>query len=85
MTKDRSNTATPNTARHAANCRWGASPLFLQAPYWFDAEQSPWACVRDAAPCVLSITDRCTACARWEQQPHGAAHCVMPGRTPDVL
>ena len=59
--------------------------MFLQAPYWFDAEHSPWACVRDPSPCVLSVTDRCTACARWELQPYGAAHCEMPGRTPDVL
>jgi hypothetical protein len=55
--------------RHqAANCRWAAPTLMLPAPLWFDAENSPWSCVRDAAPRALITTDACEACPRWEMR-----------------
>jgi hypothetical protein len=40
--------------------------LFLPAPLWFEAEMSPWTCMRDTTPRVLDTTDRCTNCPRWE-------------------
>ena len=52
--------------RTASTCRWATPTLFLPAPFWFDAEACPWSCVRDAAPRVLSTTDPCAACPRWE-------------------
>jgi hypothetical protein len=53
--------------RHgAANCRWATPTLMLAAPLWFDAENSPWSCVRDAAPRTLITTDACEMCPRWE-------------------
>ena len=58
--------------RSAAGCRWATPTLFLAAPYWFEAEDSPWACVRDAAPRVLTTTDACASCPRWEPRPTAA-------------
>jgi hypothetical protein len=52
--------------RNASNCRWATPTLFLSAPLWFDAEKCPWACLRDAVPGVLSTTDLCASCSRWE-------------------
>ena len=58
--------AVPGNQRRAANCRWATPTLMLPAPLWFDAENSPWSCVRDAAPRVLFSTDACEICSRWE-------------------
>ena len=55
-----------NKNHHASNCRWATPTLFLPAPLWFDAESCPWGCRRDAVPRVVSSTDRCTNCTRWE-------------------
>lgn len=55
-----------NKRRSASNCRWAMPTLFLPAPLWFDAESCPWSCRRDAVPRVVSSTDRCATCARWE-------------------
>jgi len=52
--------------RSAANCRWSTPTLMLPAPLWFDAEHSPWSCVRDNAPRTLLSTDACEICPRWE-------------------
>jgi hypothetical protein len=52
--------------RSASTCRWATLTLFLPAPFWFEAETSPWACVRDAEPRVLTTTDICERCWRWE-------------------
>jgi hypothetical protein len=65
-TREQPIAATTNGKRSAATCRWATPTLFLQAPYWFEAENSPWACVRDIAPRVLSMTDQCAVCSRWE-------------------
>ncbi len=57
------------TSKHqhcASGCLWASPTLFLPAPYWFEAEASPWTCVRDTVPCVLTTTDPCASCARWE-------------------
>ena len=52
----------------ASSCRWATPTLFLPAPFWFDAEMCPWTCVRDPAPRVLSSTNPCATCPRWEPQ-----------------
>ena len=60
--------------RHsAATCRWATPTLMLYAPLWFEAENSPWSCLRDAAPRTLITTDGCQMCPRWETR-----HSVMP-------
>jgi len=60
--------------RHiAANCRWATATLMLPAPLWFDAEDSPWSCVRDGAPRTLISTDACEMCPRWERR-----HSTIP-------
>ena len=53
---------------HVSNCRWATPTLFLPTPFWFDAEECPWSCLADAAPRVLTATDGCARCARWEAQ-----------------
>jgi SAM-dependent methyltransferase len=52
-------------ARHASNCRWAMPTLFLPAPYWWDAEACPWACVREGVPRILDSTDVCPDCPYW--------------------
>jgi hypothetical protein len=54
----------------AINCRWATSTLFVEAPYWFVAEDFPWVCVRDGTPRVLRTTDSCATCWRWEPSSH---------------
>jgi len=57
--------------RHAGTCRWGMPTLFLPAPYWWDAEDRPWACVRDGTPRVLETTEACADCPYWEPRERG--------------
>jgi Mrp family chromosome partitioning ATPase len=40
--------------------------MSLPAPFWWDAQNCPWACTRGAAPRLLETTDECTTCAAWE-------------------
>lgn len=54
----------PNTG--AVTCRWAEPTLFMPAPFWFEAESSPWTCVREAIPNVLPTTVKCADCARWQ-------------------
>jgi SAM-dependent methyltransferase len=66
---DRARTASRpagNVAHHASNCRWAMPTLFLPAPYWWDAEGCPWACVREGAPRILETTEMCADCPYWE-------------------
>lgn len=51
--------------RDAASCEWGTPTLFLPAPLWLSAWDSPWTCVRDATPQILGTTEKCATCARW--------------------
>jgi hypothetical protein len=44
-------------------------PEWPRRPYWFESARSPWACVRDPIPSVLTSTDVRTG---WE--PKDAAH-----------
>lgn len=60
--------ATVNARRSASTCRWATPTLFLPAPFWFEAEDSPWTCLRDPAPRPLNTTDPCAICLRWEPQ-----------------
>ena len=53
-------------ATGAAGCRWSMPTLFLKTPYWLEAETSPWACVRETEPRLLSTTDACAICSFWE-------------------
>ena len=52
----------------ASNCRWATSTLFLEAPFWFEAEADPWTCVCQEPPRLLRTTELCATCRRWE--PH---------------
>lgn len=63
--------ATSQEPHRASTCRWADATVFLDAPSWFDAEQKPWACLRDAAPRVLETTESCALCSRWAPR---AAH-----------
>lgn len=64
-----SDDAAMSTTLGAASCRWATPTLFLPAPFWFDAERCPWTCMRDATLRVLSTTDPCATCPRWELRP----------------
>jgi len=61
--------AAVNANRGAATCLWATPTLFIPAPFWFEAENAPWTCMRDEAPQVLGTTERCAACLRWEPRP----------------
>jgi hypothetical protein len=50
----------------AASCRWAVPTLFLARPFWFDAADRPWTCLRDGEPHELDSTDICRTCPRWE-------------------
>jgi hypothetical protein len=52
--------------RHASTCRWATPTLFLAPPFWFEADNAPWTCVRDVTPHVLDTTEPCAICGRWE-------------------
>jgi hypothetical protein len=54
--------------------------LFLRAPFWFEAENAPWACEREPTLRVLNTTDLCASCPHWE--PRRSAGEVVP--TPEV-
>jgi len=40
--------------------------VFLDAPYWTEAEVSPWACIRDPEPRPLGTTAECGTCGRFQ-------------------
>ena len=61
-----------NPGHRASNCRWAVPTLFLRAPFWWDAERCPWACVRGSTPHVLETTDVCSTCPHWEARPVAA-------------
>jgi hypothetical protein len=60
-----------NAERHASTCRWATPTLFLPAPYWWDAEVRPWACIRGDTPRVLDTTEVCAECPHWEPRARG--------------
>ena len=60
--------ALVSSRRSAATCRWATPTLTLAAPLWFDAENSPWSCVRGAGPRLMITTDGCEMCPRWESR-----------------
>jgi hypothetical protein len=72
--------ATRTASRSAATCRWAVPTLFLRAPFWFEAENAPWACVRETASRVLDTTNLCASCPHWE--PRRNSGDFMP--TPEV-
>jgi hypothetical protein len=61
--------ASPTNRRCAATCRSAVPTVTLPPPVWFEAENTPWSCVRDAKPRLLLSTERCLDCARWEAKP----------------
>jgi hypothetical protein len=56
-------TGTPRTA---ATCRWATPTLFLDAPYWFAAEDTPWSCARDGVRSLTDATAECRTCVHWQ-------------------
>jgi protease I len=59
----------PNPSHRAANCGWSAPTLLLDAPFCWDAERYPWACVRGTIPHVLETTEVCRTCVHWAARP----------------
>jgi hypothetical protein len=57
----------------AASCRWATPTLFLNAPVWLYAWDCPWTCVRAHGPRLLTTTEICAACPRWEPRVEGSA------------
>lgn len=52
--------------RRQEPCRWVGLTLFLSYPYWLDAEQDPWSCLRNTIPRPLETTEDCRNCVNWE-------------------
>jgi SAM-dependent methyltransferase len=46
-----------DVAHPASTCRWAVPALFLTPPFWWDAEDRPWACTREAVPRPLGNFD----------------------------
>jgi hypothetical protein len=65
------------TKHCAATCRWATPTLFLPPPFWFEAEDSPWACVRGGTPRILTTTDRCAHCPHWEARAQTAVPTAL--------
>jgi hypothetical protein len=57
---------TPSPEDHDTRCRFATPTVFLDAPYWLDAEVSPWTCIRDVEPRPLATTDECRMCLGFE-------------------
>jgi hypothetical protein len=72
---------TPSATDYV-RCRWVTPTVFLDAPYWVEAEMSPWACIRDAEPRLIATTAECLTCARFDAARPSAL--VRP-RRPDVF
>jgi hypothetical protein len=53
---------------HASTCRWAVPTLFLQAPFWWEAEDRPWSCIRGTTPRVLATTEVCADCPYWKRE-----------------
>jgi hypothetical protein len=68
----------------ASTCRWARPTLFFDAPLWFDAENRPWTCVRDAAPNALSTTEACASCPRWEPRTDASRAAAPIDQQPDT-
>jgi hypothetical protein len=66
----------PHAGCGAATCRWATPTLFLTAPYWWEAERAPWACLRDGTPRILTTTEECADCPRWEPRKNAAAQAA---------
>jgi len=58
---------TPSLNDRGVRCRWVTPTLFLDAPFWVEAETSPWTCIRYAAPRPLATTEECLTCRRLER------------------
>jgi hypothetical protein len=66
-----------------ARCRWITPTVLLDAPYWVEAEASPWTCLRDATPRPLATTEECATCPRFEAA--GPAPAVRHPERPDFF
>jgi hypothetical protein len=58
-----------NIEHHASTCRWAVPTIFLPAPFWWQAEDRPWACVRGETPRLLETTEACAECPHWDPLP----------------
>jgi hypothetical protein len=57
------------SATHGAStCHWAAPTLFLEPPFWFEAQQYPWSCTCEATRRLLGTTEECATCHRWEMR-----------------
>jgi len=68
QSSEQSALATTPAERRVTTCRWGTPTLFLPAPFWFAAEDCPWACTRGPIPRILETTDPCRTCSQWERK-----------------
>lgn len=59
----------PDIKQTPQNCKWAQPTLYLPLPYWLDAWDEPWTCVRDEKPRPLELTTECATCPRWEERP----------------
>jgi hypothetical protein len=58
--------AFANIRRCAATCRSSVATVSLPPPLWYEADKTPWSCVRDPKPRILTSTERCAHCAGWQ-------------------
>lgn len=55
-------------------CRWARLTLRLPYPFWLEAEEKPWSCLRDTEPRALDDTAICRGCPRWEPRRLALVH-----------
>lgn len=59
--------------RAVQTCRWGTPTLMLAHPYWLEASQHEWSCVRGVTPCILTDPAVCRTCPFWSASDRVAA------------
>jgi hypothetical protein len=51
-------------------CHWLTPTRIMPHPFCFEADASPWSCLRDGRPRPLNAAElsRCATCSRWESR-----------------
>jgi hypothetical protein len=57
-----------NTLHRPSTCRFSLPTLFSPWPLWLDAWNKPWSCARDGKCTLLSNSEPCRTCQRWEEE-----------------
>jgi hypothetical protein len=57
-----------NEQPSVVTCRWARESIRLPYPYWLNADNVAWTCLRDGEPHELDDPDICRDCPRWQSR-----------------